>query len=174
MKVNFNDILLIYEKKVKIHTKNKRKVYRFDRFKMENLTRIYDILINDEYKKFKYNIFLIKYPKYRIVMSLDIKDKIINHYITRYILMPKLEKYLDDRNVATRKNFGRDYGIRLVKKYLEYYKSRDNCYVLKVDISKYFYKIDHNVLKSMIRSDLDDVEYELVSMIIDSIILTRK
>ena len=167
MEVNFNDIKMVYEKEVKIHTKNKGKVYRFDRFKMENLTRIYDMLSNNEYKNFKYNIFLIKKPKYRIVMSLDITDKIINHYITRYILMPKLKRCLDDRNVATRKNLGRDYGIRLVKKYLEYYKIMDNCYVLKMDISKYFYRIDHNVLKNMIKNDLTLEEYELISMIID-------
>ena len=61
--------------------------------------------------------------------------------------MPKLKRCLDDRNVATRKNLGRDYGIRLVKKYLEYYKIMDNCYVLKMNISRYFYRIDHNVLK---------------------------
>lgn len=168
MEVNFNDLKKIYEKEIKLHTKNKNKVYRFDRFKMMNLTKIYDILVNDKYHDMKYNIFMIKDPKYRIVMSLDIKDKIINHYLTRYILMPKLERYLDDRNVATRKNKGRDYGIKLVKKYLEYYKSKDNCYVLKMDISKYFYKIDHFVLKDMIKNDLSDNEYKIISMIIDS------
>lgn len=168
MNINFNDIKTVYDKEVKSHTKNKGKVYRFDRFKMENLTKIYDMLSNNKYKDFKYNIFFIKRPKYRIVMSLNITDKIINHYITRYILMPKLEKYLDNKNVATRKKLGRDYGIRLVKKYLEYFKSQDNCYVLKMDISKYFYKIDHKILKNMIEKNLTNEEYELVSMIIDS------
>ena len=42
--------------------------------------------------------------KRQIVMSLNIKDKIINHYVSRFILIPKLDKYLDIRNCATRKN----------------------------------------------------------------------
>lgn len=65
--------------------------------------------------------------------------------------MPKLEKYLDYRNVATRKNMGSDYAIRLAKKYLETLKKNDEFYVLKLDISKYFYSIDHEVLKSFLK-----------------------
>ena len=84
-------------------------------------------------------------------MSLSIHDKIINHYVTEFILKPKLEKYLDHRNIATRKNMGSDYGIKLVKKYLEQLKKYDQVYVLKIDISKYFYHIDHEVLKRMIK-----------------------
>ena len=101
-------------------------------------------------------------------MSQSISDKIVNHLITRKILIPKLERFLDFRNVATRKNKGRDYGIMLVKKYLEYYKYKDNCFVLKLDISKYFYNIDHDVLKRLLKSKLDSNEYRIICNIIDS------
>ena len=121
MKVQFEDLKNIYEKEVKRNTKNKRKVYCFEQYKMMNLTHLYDMLTFNQYKKMKYNIFLIKSPKYRVVMSLNIGDKIINHYVTRFILIPRLEKYLDIRNVATRENMGRDYGIKLVKKYLDHF-----------------------------------------------------
>ncbi len=168
MKVDFLKIKDIYEKEVRKNTKNKKKVYQFDRFKMMNLTKIYDVLSEDRYCHMRYHIFLIRSPKYRIVMSLNLYEKVINHYLTRWVLMPKLEKYLDIRNVATRKNMGRDYGIRLVKKYIEYYKKREFCYVLKLDISKYFYRIDHEVLKSMLKEKLTEEEYRLFCMIIDS------
>ena len=46
-------------------------------------------------------------------MSENIIDKIINHYVARYILYAKLNKYLINNNVATRKNMGLDYGIKL-------------------------------------------------------------
>ena len=166
MEVVFNDVCDIY-KEIKRNTKNKKKIYKFEMFKMENLLSIYESLNNNTYKMDKYNIFLIKSPKYRVVMSLNIKDKIVNHLVTRKILIPKLERYLDIRNVATRKNMGRDYGIRLVKKYIEHFKG-NNFYILKLDISKYFYNIDHNVLKSMIKDKLDSDEYNLICNIIDS------
>ena len=79
-------------------------------------------------------------------MSTSVYDKIINHYVARYILIPKLEKYLNERNCATRKNMGTSYAIELLKKDIEYYKRYDKFYFLKLDISKYFYKIDHEVL----------------------------
>lgn len=166
--VELQDIIDIYEKEVRVNTKNKKKIFRFERFKMENLVSAYDILTNDERYQMKYNIFMIHSPKYRIVMSLDTKDKVINHYVTRFVLMPKLEKFLDMRNVATRKDMGKDFGIRLLKKYLEHYKTKENCYVLKMDLSKYFYSIDHQKLKSMLKPHLSNDEYRFVCDIIDS------
>ena len=101
-------------------------------------------------------------------MSLNIKDKIINHYVTRYILIPKLEKYLDIRNTATRKNMGYNYAIKLLKKYIEINKKYDKFYILRIDISKYFYSIDHNILKGLLKDKLNTDEYNIISYIIDS------
>ena len=63
---------------------------------------------------------------------------------------------------------GSDYGIKLVKKYLEQLKKYDQVYVLKIDISKYFYHIDHEVLKRMIKNELTISEYKIINSIIDS------
>lgn len=137
--------------------------------KSEYLKYVADVL--NGYKPFthKYNIFLIYEPKPRLIMSLNISDKIVNHYFTSNYLIPKLETKLDDRNVATRIGKGTDYALRLVKKYIEYYKKNNkNFYVLKLDISKYFYRIDHGVLKNMLKTDLGDYEYNFVCKIIDS------
>lgn len=169
IEIKLEDILKIYENEVSKNTKNKHKIYNFERYKMMNIKRICYELNNINYHGGFYNIFLIRYPKYRIIMSLNMKDKIINHYVTRYFLMPKLEKFLDDRNVATRKGKGRDYGIGLIKKYLEKMKKYNKFYILKLDISKYFYSIDHEVLKKMLKEDMGDTfEYKYICNIIDS------
>jgi len=62
---------------------------------------------------------------------------------------------------------GHDYTIKLVKKYLEIYKNKP-CYVLKMDISRYFYNIDHQILKKMIKDHLTNKENEIVNTILDS------
>ena len=103
VKVELNDILDIYENEV---SKNK----------IVNIMDIIRIIESNNYHIKNYNIFSVDSPKYRIVMSLNIKDKIINHYVARYILINKLDKYLDIRNCATRKDMGYDYAIMLVKK----------------------------------------------------------
>lgn len=164
----YHNIIQIYEKEVAKNTKNKKKVYQFEKNKMQNIEYIYKALKNPNYNGGNYNIFLIKYPKYRVVMSLNLRDKVINHYFTRYVLMPRLTKYLDNRNVATRKNMGTEAGIKYVKKYLEQNKKYGKFYILKIDISKYFYTIDHKILKDMLKNDLTPFEYKYVSQIIDS------
>ena len=167
--VKLNDLLKIYEKEISKNVKNKRKVLNFEINKMQNISNIKEMLEHNEVGHNKYNIFLIYEPKRRLVMSLSVKDKIINHYITRHILEAKLTKYLDMRNCATRKNMGTDYGVKLIKKYLVALKNKyNNFYILKIDISKYFYNIDHNILKNMLKNKLEDEEYELIAKIIDS------
>ncbi len=166
MEVKVNDILDIYNSIAK-NIRNKRKIHLFEMNKMQNIMTIKTKLENN-LNISKYNIFLIREPKERIIMSLNINDKIINHYVTKYILIPKLEKDLDIRNVATRKGYGSDYAIRLIKKYIEENKKYKNFYILKMDISKYFYNIDHDVLKNMLKEKLNKEEMDIISNILSS------
>lgn len=168
MIIKINDLLGVYEKEVSKNTKNKRKVYNFEKHKMLHLQNIKRKIENNIYEVNNYNIFNIYEPKLRIIMSLSIENRVVDHYISKYILLPKLERYLDIRNVASRKNMGMSYGVDLLKKYIEKNKKYDNIYVLKIDISKYFYSIDHKVLKRMLIGKLDNDEYNLVSKFIDS------
>lgn len=166
--VNLETILDLFESEISKNVKNKHKVYMFEKNKFQNLNHILNILNSGIYNGGKYNIFLVKEPKHRIVMALDISDKIINHFVARYVLEKKLTKYLDPRNIATRKNMGTDYGIKLLKKYLELNKKYDTFYVAKLDISKYFYSIDHEVLMDMVKDKLSEDEYDFLKIIIDS------
>lgn len=167
--LNVSNLLNIYENEISKNVKNKRKLYDFEINKMQYIEDIIKMLKNGLVGNKHYNIFLIYEPKCRLVMSLSVKDKVINHFVTRYVLEKKLTKYLNDRNVATRKGMGTDYAIKLVKKYINELKCKyDNFYVLKMDISKYFYSIDHEVLKKLMADKLDTYEYDIISKIIDS------
>ena len=166
--VSIENIISIYENEIKVNVRNKKRIYEFEKNKMIYIIYIYNILNTNSYDGGKYNIFLIKEPKVRLIMSENIIDKIINHYVSRYILEVKLTKYLKDFNVATRKNMGLDYGIKLLKRNIERNKKYNKFYFLKLDISKYFYNIDHNVLKELLIDKLKDNEYELICKIIDS------
>ena len=162
-------LLNIYENDICKNVKNKKKLYDFEMNKMQHISSIIDMLKNGNVGHNSYNIFLIYEPKCRLVMSLSIKDKLINHFITRYVLEKNLTKFLDPRNVATRKGMGTDYAIKLMLKYINTLKRKyKNVYVLKLDISKYFYTIDHTVLKELLKNNLNAFDYEVISNIIDS------
>ena len=168
MQVKINDLKQIYDEEIRKNVKNKRKIFAFENNKIEYLIEIKKMLENNLYDGGKYNIFLVYKPKVRVVMSQSIFDKIINHYVARFILQKRLEKYLNDRNCATRKNMGTSYAIELFKKDIEYFKKYNKFYFLKIDIKKFFYNIDHNVLIKMIENELDKEELDLVKVILNS------
>lgn len=168
MEVKLSDLLHIYENEIKINVKNKRLIFLFEKNKIANICYIKYLLENNLYDGGNYHLFITYIPKARIIMSQDISDKIINHYVTRFVLMPKLSKYLNFRSCATREKMGLDYAIKLLKKELNYYKKYNNIYILKVDIKKYFYNISHQKLLDMIENDLDSYEYKLIKIILDS------
>lgn len=167
---NLNNIINIYEKQIRKNTKNKFKIEKYENYLSINFYKIYDELINEKVSLSKYFIFLVKEPKYRIIMSQTIKDKIINHLVAKYILINSFEKTFIDSNVATRKNKGTLYGIKLIKKYInELKKERKEIYYLKCDISKYFYNIDHSILKKILRKKIKEKKtLNLLDQIIDS------
>ena len=140
---NIFNLLKLYDNEISKNVKSKNKLIKFERHKLENIINICNC-INENYFIKHYNIFLVYEPKVRVIMSLNIHDKLINHFMTRYVLEPKLTKYLDNRNIATRVGLGCDYGIKLIKKYINKMKKYNNFYILKLDIKKYFYNINHD------------------------------
>jgi len=135
---------------------------------MEYLVEIKNVLENNLYDGGKYNIFLVFEPKVRVIMAQGIYDKIINYYVTRYILIPKLEKYLNNKNCATRKGMRTSYAIRLLKQDIDSFKKYNKFYFFKLDISKYFYSVDHDLIISLIKQNLTQDELNLVKIILDS------
>lgn len=168
MNVSIKDLKYIYEKEIKLHVKNKERLFKFERNKLEYFHSMKNTLVNNSYNGGIYNIFIVKEPKKRVVMSQSVYDKVINHYIARHILMPKLSNRLSPFNVATRKNMGLDYGIKLLKELIQKYKLKGEVYYIKLDIKKYFFNIDHKVLLSKLKSYLDIDEYNLIKRVLSS------
>ena len=97
------------------NTKNKRKVRNYKQYKCIYISRIYNILKNKTYEVGPYNVFTIYEPKERRIVSQGLQDKVINHLVSRHILIPALESSLINENVASRKNMGTSKGYELVK-----------------------------------------------------------
>jgi len=150
--------------------KNKRRRENFILHKMEHVINIYNRLVNNEFTFEKYNIFLITDPKVRVIMSQNIEDKIINHLIAEYLLVRVFEPKYINSMCATRKGMGTSYAIKLMKSYFNEIKVKNsNFYILKIDIKKYFYNIDHNVLKRILKDNIKDNDaLNILYKIIDS------
>lgn len=154
---NLDVIIDMYDKTVRLNTKNKKKIEEFDNFYSENLSEIKDILASKKYVPGKYSIFFIREPKLRVIMSQSIKDKIVNHLVAKHILIESFDDVLIDSNCVTRIGKGTHYAIKLFKKYLNEMKIKcEKFYVLKFDISKYFYNISHNIVREILKKRMKD------------------
>ena len=162
----------IYEmwKIIKKTCKNRRDVFLFSLNLNTNIHYIYYLLKNKLYKPSPYKTFMIFEPKPRLVMSQTIADKIINHFIANYYLIPYMESSLIDSNVATRVGKGSGYAVKLIKKYYNKILINENnkeIYCLKIDISKYFYSIDHEILLQKVKKKIFDEDVlNLIKIII--------
>lgn len=155
---------------IRQNTKNRGKLHKFELFYSSNIISILNVLKRKTYRHSHYNVFLVHEPKYRIIMSEIMSDKVVNHLVSKYVLAPGIYPHLIPQNVATRVGKGSKEGIRYVKMYINKLKlNYDKVYVLKCDIKKYFYSIDHELILEKVRRFIDDEEvYALVKNIIDS------
>ena len=155
---------------IRVNTKNRGKLHKFELFYSSNIISILEALRNKCYKHSKYNVFLVHEPKYRIIMSEIMSDKVVNHLVSKYVLAPGIYPHLIPQNVATREGKGTKEGIRYLKMYINKLKlNYDKVYVLKCDIKKYFYSIDHELILDKCKRFIDDQEvFKLVENIINS------
>lgn len=163
-------IINMYDNEIKVNVRNKLKIEKFNNYYSINISKIKNILCGKNYIPGRYNIFLIREPKYRIIMSQNIIDKVINHLVSKYFLINVFDKKLIKENTATRVGKGTHYALRLFKKYYNDYKIKyDKFYILKFDINKYFYNIDHEVVKNIIERHIKDKNVlNIINNIIDS------
>lgn len=87
------------------------------------------------------------------------------------MLEPILTRSFITDNYASQVGKGTHYGLDRLREFLRrfYRKNGIDGWILKADISKYFYSIRHDVLKSLIRKKITDPDVLwLVEMIIDS------
>ena len=85
---------------VRLKTKHRSKIVNFETYYMSNIINIYETLKTKAYHHSNYNVFLVKEPKYRIIMSENIFDKVVNHLISEYILLPLIEPRLIPMNLS--------------------------------------------------------------------------
>ena len=128
-------------------------------------------LINKTYTVSSYGEFIIYEPKKRIVKSGSFKDKIVQHSLCDNVLLPEVGKHFIENNFAGQIGKGTLFGLdHLRDDMLQFYTEYGiKGYVLKCDITKFFYTIDHKILKDIIQKYFSDEDILwLCDLFIDS------
>lgn len=125
---------------------------RFQVMSLEGVHALKEQLENQTYRMAPYNEFKIYEPKERVIKSCSFKDKVVQHCLCDEILLPRLSSEFIECNYAGQLDKGTLFGMDCLKEHMMsfYNKHGLDGWILKCDITKFFYQIDHETLKDIV------------------------
>jgi len=117
-----------------------------------NIFAIRDELLSGAYRHGAYREFEVADPKRRQVKAAEFRDRVVHHALCN-VIEPIFEARFIFDNFACRKGKGTLLALARCKKFV---KRFEKGYVLKADISKYFYSVDHAILLKIIGRKIAD------------------
>jgi RNA-directed DNA polymerase len=133
----------------------------------ENIKRLHTMLRDKTYRTSEYTTFTIFEPKERLIFRLPYyPDRILHHAIMN-VMEPIFVAVFTKDTYSCIKKRGIHAAANTLKETLK--DRNETVYCLKLDIKKFYPSIDHNVLKSLLRRKIKDVDLLwLMDEIIDS------
>lgn len=122
-----------------------------------NLFELHGLLRTKTYRHSSYVAFNIYDPKFRHIHKAIVRDRIVHHAIVSVI-----EPIFDESFAFDSYSCRSDKGIHRAVNRLFVFSRRvslnykDSCFALKLDISKFFASIDHEILLDLLKKKLAD------------------
>ncbi len=163
------DNLRLADEKARRGKQNTYGVRMHDKNRERNILALHDTLLQKTYKTSKYDVFSVHEPKERIIYRLPYyPDRIVHHAIMN-ILEPIWVKTFTYNTYSCIKKRGIEGCAKRVEKIIGSYEGRP-LYCLKIDITKFYPSLKHDVLKRIIRRKIKDKDLLwLLDEIIDSV-----
>lgn len=130
-----------------------RSCFQFERQLAAHIDSLHRRLTDGSYKPQPYNTFEIYEPKQRTISAPAFRDRVVQHSIYD-IIRPIFDRTFIDQSFACRIGKGThaasDYAQSALKKV-----PRDS-YVLQLDIKRYYYSLDRDVLRRLVERKIKD------------------
>ncbi|GAB6141931.1 RNA-directed DNA polymerase [Methylosoma difficile] len=126
-------------------------------------------LMDGNYQPGVYRLFTLYERKPRAIAAAPFRDRVVHHALLK-VVEPLIDPRFIDDSYACRKNKGVHKAVDRYQGWAKRYP-----YALKMDISKYFASIDHQLLKQKLQHHLKDPQLlNLFATIIDTSPVTDK
>ena len=149
----------------------KKSSARFDVAALDGINALIAQLKYKTYRVSPYNEFKVYEPKERLIQTTSFKDKVIQHSLCDNVIMPRLQSVFIHDNCAGQRGKGTLFGLDRLSEQMQEFRRKYGFdgYILKGDIAKFFYNIEHEPLKDMVRYYFRDPDIcWLCDMFIDS------
>ena len=149
--IDFDNMYKAY-RKCKCGKGFKTSAAKFNTMALDGVNALIDQLKNKSYQISPYNEFMVYEPKERVIKTTSFKDKVVQHSLCDNVILPKLQEMFIYDNCAGQVGKGTLFGLnRLSEQMREFYKRYgQNGYILKCDVTKFFYSIPHEQLKDIV------------------------
>ena len=130
----------------------KKSSAKFDIAALDGVQALIAQLKNKTYRVSEYSEFKVYEPKERIIQTTSFKDKVVQHCLCDNVIMPRLQRVFIYDNCAGQKGKGTLFGLDRLSEQMQKYYSRYGFsgYILKCDITKFFYNISHDQMKDIV------------------------
>ena len=167
---DFNNLYKAY-KQAKSGKGYRHSSAKFESMALYGIHQLKYLLETKQYKVLKYNEFYVYEPKERLIKAAAFRDKIVQHSLCDNVLLPRLKDEFIRNNFAGQKGKGTLFGLNSLKYDMQNFYNQHgmNGYILKADVTKFFYAIDHDILKDILKHYFSDEDVLwLCNEIIDS------
>lgn len=133
--------------------RGKRACFTFERNLGAQIDALHTELHNGTYKPRPYFTFTVYAPKTRIIYAPAFRDCVVQHAIYN-IISPIFERTFIEQSFACRKGYGTHRAADYAQEALR--ASPRDSYTLKLDIRKFFYRIDRAILRGLVERKIKD------------------
>jgi len=135
--------------------------FEFDRRAGSLLNALYEALHAGTYQPDPYHQFVVLEPKKRIIHAPTFRDVVVQHAIYR-VIYDIFDRSFISQSFACRVGYGTHKAARCARKYMRLHSGDE--YILKLDIRKFFYSINRNILRKLIERKIKDQRLVSVMM----------
>jgi len=146
--------------------RDRNEVVAFESQLWEELGALQMELLWGTYRPGRYRSFVVYEPKLRQILAAPYRDRVAQHAICN-VCGPIWDRAMIYDNYACRVGKGTHIGANRVEKWLRGMVATGDTWVLKMDVSKYFFSISHELAKSVVR---DRIRCKATLRVLDTII----
>lgn len=155
-KLTFENLISAHKRSRK-HKPYHNEVILFELNLENNLMNLLNEILNNKYHLGKYYEFTIYEPKERVIKALPYRDRIVHQWYVEEFIKPYIvPKFIVD-TYACLSDKGTHMAVKKIQKYMRIMqRNKQNFWILKCDIEKFFYNIDTTILYNILKKYFKD------------------
>lgn len=133
--------------------RGKRTCFEFEVNLGANLAALYKEVHAGSYRPQPYFKFMVYEPKPRVIYAPAFRDIVLQHAIYR-VIYPIFDRTFISTSFACRNGYGTHKASDYTQRALRHYGG--DSYILKLDVRKFFYSIDRQILRELVARKIKD------------------